>query len=133
MVQKQMLGRGKRGGGKEQQWREILGEQGQSGESVRAFCRERGLKEAAFYWWRREIERRDREAEEPRSKALLAKASVLAPVVMVEEVCREKTKNSERLAAIEIVLRCGTMVRVSNNATREQLGMVLDVLERSRC
>jgi hypothetical protein len=50
MVKNQMGRRGKRNGDKERQWREILGEQGQSGESVRGFCRERGVKEAAFYW-----------------------------------------------------------------------------------
>jgi hypothetical protein len=118
---------------KERKWRGMLREFGRDTQSVRGFCRERGLKEAAFYWWRREIGRRDREAEEPRSKALPAEASVLAPVVMVEEVCREKKEESERLAAIEIVLRGGTMVRVANGTTREQLGMVLDALERSRC
>jgi hypothetical protein len=98
---------------------------------VRAFCRERGLKEAAFYWWRREIERRD--AETTQAEALPSRMPMLAPVVMVEEVCRDKTKDSEKLAAIEIVLHGGTVVRVSNNSTREQLGMVLDVLERPRC
>lgn len=117
---------------KERKWRGMLREFGRDTQSVRAFCRERGLKEASFYRWRQIVGRR--EAKEPRSKALLAEASVLAPVVMkVEEVCRDKTKEFEKLAAIEIVLRGGTVVRVPRDSTSEQLGMVLNALERSRC
>lgn len=127
MVKKQVVGRGKRSRDKEQQWREILGEQGQSGESVRGFCRERGVKEAAFYWWRREIERRDRERE-------AAAFPSLAPVVMVEEAsCWDKTKGPEKSSAIEVVLCGGAVVRVPGGVTREQLVVVLEALERSRC
>ena len=127
MVKKQKGGCGKRSKAKERKWRGILDEQGQSGASIRGFCRERGLREAAFYWWRREIERRDREREASASPSL-------APVVMVEEAsCWDKAKAPEKSSAIELVLCGGTVVRVPGGATREQLGMVLDVLERSRC
>lgn len=44
--------------GKEQQWREVIRAQKSSGQSVREFCRQAGVKEAAFYWWRRELARR---------------------------------------------------------------------------
>lgn len=44
---------------KEGFWRGMLGEVEGSGLSVRAFCRERGLKEAQFYAWRRELRMRD--------------------------------------------------------------------------
>lgn len=128
MVKKRMAGRGKRSKEKERQWRKTLAEQRRSGESVRGFCRERGLQETSFYWWRRQIERRDREAEVPRSKALPAEASVLAPVVVMGE--RDELTRS---VAIEIEFRGGTVVRVLGNTTGEQLGMVLGVLERSRC
>ena len=47
---------------KETFWRKTMAEAGGSGLSVRAFCRERGLKEGQFYGWRREIRTRDREA-----------------------------------------------------------------------
>jgi hypothetical protein len=48
--------------GKERHWQEVIRAQGRSGQSVRAFCRQAGVKEAAFYWWRRELVRRS-EAE----------------------------------------------------------------------
>ena len=44
---------------KEAYWRECLRRQSRSGLSVRVFCARGGLKEAAFYFWRREIRHRD--------------------------------------------------------------------------
>lgn len=34
-------------------WRQRIAEQKSSGQSIRAYCRERELKESAFYGWRR--------------------------------------------------------------------------------
>ena len=39
-------------------WQEIVRGQQQSGQSVRAYCRQAGIEESAFYWWRRELARR---------------------------------------------------------------------------
>ena len=44
---------------KEMFWRRTIDRHASSGLSVRAWCRNQGLKEAAFYWWRRELVRRD--------------------------------------------------------------------------
>ena len=38
-----------------QRWRE-------GGQGVRAFCRAEGLRESAFYFWRRQLARRGRQA-----------------------------------------------------------------------
>jgi hypothetical protein len=38
-----------------EQWRRKIGEQEQSGQSVRVFCRERGLGEHSFYYWRQRL------------------------------------------------------------------------------
>lgn len=54
----------KRDAGKEKFWREVVGEACGSGQTVREFCRQRGLKENQFYMWRRELKRRDAEAAE---------------------------------------------------------------------
>lgn len=45
---------------KESYWRECLRRQSRSGLTVRVFCARGGLKETAFYFWRREIRHRDR-------------------------------------------------------------------------
>lgn len=36
-------------------WRGLVAEQGQSGETVEAFCRERGLATSQFYTWRKRL------------------------------------------------------------------------------
>ena len=55
----------KRDAGKEKFWREAIAEASSSGQSVREFCRQRGLKEGLFYSWRRELRLRDTEAADP--------------------------------------------------------------------
>lgn len=48
---------------KEAAWRERLDRQAESGQSIRAWCRRHGITETAFYWWRRELIRRDVERD----------------------------------------------------------------------
>jgi transposase-like protein len=40
-------------------WRARIARQQQSGRTGRSFCRQEKLKESAFYYWRRELSRRD--------------------------------------------------------------------------
>lgn len=44
---------------KEQHWRGLVAQWEASGVSVREFCSHRQVKEASFYSWRRELQRRD--------------------------------------------------------------------------
>ena len=52
-------GRRRRDPAKEAFWREAVSRQRHSGLGVRAFCAGEGLEATAFYFWRREIGRRD--------------------------------------------------------------------------
>ncbi|WP_425305508.1 IS66 family insertion sequence element accessory protein TnpA [Bremerella cremea] len=54
---------------KERGWREVISGQAKSGLSVRAFCLQRGVSEASFYAWRRELARRDDVAGEASPRA----------------------------------------------------------------
>jgi hypothetical protein len=131
-------GRGKasgRDGGKEREWRGVIDEQRESGSSVRAFCRGRGLREASFYRWRREIRLRDRDTahDATTSNDTADRSPVLAPVVVIDESFGVAAQGSQSASAIEIVLGGGTTVRVPPDSTHEQLDMVLSVLERTRC
>ena len=47
---------GERARQKRERWAHEIARWQRSGESVRAFCRRRGLKEPSFYYWRRRIE-----------------------------------------------------------------------------
>ena len=46
---------------KEKEWRQILQRKDASGLSVRAFCRQEGIRESSYYFWRQTI--RDRDAQ----------------------------------------------------------------------
>ena len=61
-----------------QVWGQRIAQQQSSGESIRAFCRERGLKEHAFYGWRQRLRSG---AEQPVTFALVeAKPVTAAPM-----------------------------------------------------
>ena len=53
--------KGRRDPEKEKFWREAVRQQAASGEPVRKYCTENGLKENMFYGWRRELKLRDSE------------------------------------------------------------------------
>ena len=80
---------------KERVWRKIL--RGcDEGESIRAYCRSQGVNEAAFYWWRRELARRD--AAQP--------ATSFIPVVV------HSPSAADPVEGITIELRGGRMLRL---------------------
>jgi len=51
---------------RQSRWQEIVRQQEQSGQSVRVYCRQAGIEESAFYWWRRELARRSRQGDDLR-------------------------------------------------------------------
>jgi hypothetical protein len=102
---------------KEAAWRRRLGQQATSGQSVRAWCRERQVTENSFYWWRKELARRDAEPQ----------AASFLPVHVTDNPARDG--NSQ----IEIMLTDGRRVRLTGPVNREMLTAVLDVLERRAC
>ena len=54
-----MAKRGMRDLDKESEWRRSIAAQAESGKSVRLWCGLHDVKENSFYWWRRELARRD--------------------------------------------------------------------------
>jgi hypothetical protein len=123
-----------------QQWQTAIQRWRSSGQSVRAFCRQEGLKESAFFFWRRELALPDREdAASPPSfpraskrRTLLpaeppAPAARFLPVRVVEEAAVEVT------SAVELVLAQGRTVRVRSGFDRQALVEVLAVLEGRSC
>ena len=41
---------------KQVKWRSLIAEQAESGQSAAAFCRTRGLREALFYYWKKQLQ-----------------------------------------------------------------------------
>jgi hypothetical protein len=86
-------------------WRQRIAEQESSGQTIRAYCGERGLKEHAFYGWRGRL----RKQHTPVRFALV-----------------ESTPSMETAAAIELMLASGDRLRIPSDAAT--LKLVLAVL-----
>ena len=69
---------------KEQFWRGAIAEAEGSGLSVRAFCRQKGIKEGMFHAWRRQIRSRDAgSSDQPGFIELVRPADVSATGVSI--------------------------------------------------
>ena len=74
---------------RERRWRETFERFARSGLNVRAFCRQESLPESAFYFWRRELARRDGEipgqpkSRRPRTPRRQAKLPEFLPVQVI--------------------------------------------------
>ena len=103
---------------KQQRWRELLAEQAASPLSVRSFCRERQLGEAAFYAWRKTIRTRD---------GLIAPANqepAFVPVTLTAEPPREN-----EVAPLVLELTTGQRLRIPNTISAARLAELLLALE----
>ena len=93
-------------------WRQVLARWKRSGLSVRAFCGAEGLNPMTFYWWRRELGRRD----QPQPSFL--------PVRVLAETTELST------VGIEVVLANGRSVLVSAGLDSRTLVQVVELLEQ---
>jgi transposase-like protein len=90
---------------KREYWSKLIAEQEASGQTMRAFCQERGIAEQSFYSWRRRLGRGKGEAVQ---FALLKTVASAAP--------------------LELVLASGERLRIANGVDAATLRLVLDVL-----
>jgi hypothetical protein len=95
-------------------WGGLVSEQSQSGQSVAAFCRERGLQAWHFYEWKKRL----RESE----------AAKFVEVQIAEPAEPLRSKGAER-SAIEIRLRAGRSLVVEPGFDASHLRALLSVLE----
>ena len=127
------MARRRRDGKKERSWRKLLQEQSPSGVSVRAFCEERGLRQHAFYFWRREVQRRDTERSTlMSSQSGPVRRSVPQPQAFATITVSDAGTGSSA-PAIEIVLGSGVCLRLRENFDPKMLADVLAVLEKPAC
>ena len=107
---------------KERYWRRVIGEAARSGMSIRRFCEQRKLRESQFYWWQRELEKRQQacalKATEDAGQATFALVS--------------ENGGEVGAAGIELVLRNGRRLRIGKGVDEETLRTVVGVLEE-RC
>ena len=109
-----------RNGNREVFWRGAVKRRLDSGMTVSDFCATEGLKKSAYYYWQRRLNRGDDEAED----AGRGKTPALVPVHLVDD--------RSSAASIEIVAENGFVIRVSEQASSEQLRRVLQALGELR-
>jgi hypothetical protein len=106
---------------REQHWRGVFSDWKASGLSISAFCRNRDVSEASFYYWRRELGGRGRRVAQGNA----ALDSVTGPAfVPVRVVAAEP---------IEVVIRSGQILRVSPTFDPAHLRAVVAALEAVPC
>lgn len=112
----------RRDAGREARWRKLVAAQSHSGRNVRAYCREHGLVESAFWFWKRELARRD--AEEAKGRNSKPKGASRRPAFVPVSLA-----SATSVAPLEVVLTGGVSVRVAAGCEEGTLRMVLEVLE----
>ena len=88
-------------------WRKLIAEQEASGQKARPFCRERGIGECSFYYWRNRLRKM------PRCNLRCSKP------------CRRLRPPA---SALELVLRNGERLRIGDKVEAATLRMVLEVV-----
>jgi transposase len=107
---------------KERYWRDIVKRQGRSGHSVRDFCHREGVKESAFYWWRRELSRRS------------VKHAVNEPAHNAARFLPVKVAGDNKgEGGLELRLGTGCVLYLKPGFDRQTLVDVLAVLEARPC
>jgi hypothetical protein len=113
-------------------WREVLSRQHRGGLTAHAFCQRERLKESAFYYWRREIGRRDREAAAGAGPVssfveLRAAPTTISPFddALGE---RDGRESFGREAPLELLLPGDRRLRIGRGCDGGLLTMVLNAL-----
>ena len=103
---------------REQSWRQHLDRQQASGQTARAYCERHGLAETAFYYWRRTIAERDRQARRSGPVPAFVPVTVVGPAAD---------------APIDVRLAGGHRLRVRAGCDRDLLAAVLAMLGTRPC
>ena len=101
-------------------WQRTISEAARSGMSIRAFCRQRRLRESQFYWWQHKL----RSSRQP---GTTPKAGRPASFALVSDEAGATD------AGIELVLGGGRKLRIRRGVDEETLRAVLATLEQPRC
>jgi hypothetical protein len=131
---------------KERYWRELVQKQRRSGLTARQFCLHEDLDESSFYHWRRELRMRDLERSQVAEQCARSTAHSIALHPNTSQAIERRSAQSsespvfmpirvaeDRTVCLEVVLECGTTLRIPAGFDRDTLSDVLEVLERTRC
>ena len=90
---------------KREYWSNLIAEQKAGGQTIRAFCKEQGVGDHSFYYWRKRLQK-----SEPVQFALMKTVASAAP--------------------LELILANGEQLRIFNGVDAATFRLVLDVARR---
>ena len=96
-------------------WRSLIAEQKESGQSAAAFCRTRGLREALFYYWKKQLQE--------------AAGSQFVEVQVAQPELRRRYSRTALGSPIEVRLRNGRSLLVAPGFDTSHLRALLAVVE----
>jgi hypothetical protein len=105
---------------KQRYWQKTIGDAARSWMSIREFCRQRRLKDSQFYWWQRKL----KASRQERSKAGIQDRAASFALVNEDGI--------DMPAGLELVLRDGRRLRISQGVQEETLRAVLAALESGK-
>ena len=85
--------------------------------SIREFCRRRRLRESQFYWWQRKLKMRRQKRSKPGVQDRAASFALVSE------------DGTDMPAGLELVLRDGRRLRISQGVQEETLRAVLAAME----
>ena len=110
-------------GERKRYWRDLIGRQRSSGQSIAAFCREAGVSAVSFHEWKRKLRRQTLSAHAEAEK------TIFAPVQIMPEQMASSMVLGGR---IEVVLPDGVVLRIAADCDERTLQAVWTVLGVSR-
>jgi transposase-like protein len=108
---------------KEQFWRDVLSCWPESGLTIRAYCRQRGVSEPSFYAWRRLLAQR----QEPARPADAAGPVTFVPLTV------QSTMADRAEPPVELILANGRRLRLPVGVAASVVRDLLVVLEETPC
>ena len=96
-------------------WRSLIAEQKESGQSAAAFCRTRGLREALFYYWKKQLQE--------------VAGSQFVEVRVAKPDLSERDSGAALGSTIEVRLHNGRRLMVAPEFNASHLRALLTVLE----
>ena len=118
-------------------WREVMAESAASGLSQRAFCKQHGISEPVFYYWRRVLGEAEPapssvHASQPASGNAVRFALVrpsAGPFEVADSLAAGSAETiGDREAKLELVLSCGWRLRIRSGADVATMHTVLAAL-----
>jgi transposase-like protein len=100
---------------KQVKWRGLIAEQKESGQSVAAFCRRRGVREALYYYWKKQLQKVGR--------------TQFVELQVAKPDLSQRQSVSAQGATIEVRLGNGRSLMVAPEFKADHLRALLAVLE----